>query len=76
MGKRSRKIVKLIVVMVILVAIFQVSWPHMYPSVVNMNPYPTREYLQIVSVLGPNGLSIITVILGSLYGAWVAFIEP
>jgi len=76
MVKRNRKIAKLIALIIVLVAIFQLFWPHMYPSIVNMNPYPTEEYLQIMSFLSPNGLTIITVILGFLFGVWVVFTDP
>jgi hypothetical protein len=76
MAKRNRKIVTLIALIIILVAFFQSVWPRIYPSIVDLNPYPTREYLQITWLFSPNGLSAITVIIGLIIIAWVIFAEP
>jgi hypothetical protein len=76
MVKSHRKIVTLIALIIILVAFFQLLWPHIYPSIVGLNPYPTQEYLQITWLFSPNGFSTITVITGLIFIAWVAFTDP
>lgn len=76
MVKRKRKIATVIALIIILVASFQLLWPYIYPSIVDLNPYPTQEYLRIMWLLSPSGLSTITVITGFIFIVWVAFIEP
>jgi divalent metal cation (Fe/Co/Zn/Cd) transporter len=76
MVKRKSKIGSLIAAIIILVALFQLLWPQIYPSIVALNPYPTQEYLQITWLFSPNGLSAITVIIGLILIAWVIFAEP
>jgi ABC-type phosphate transport system permease subunit len=75
MGKRNRKIGIVIAAIIILVALFQVFWPLIYPSIVALNPYPTQEYLQITWLFSPNGLSTITIIIGCILIAWVAILD-
>jgi hypothetical protein len=78
MAKRRKKFVKLIILMVILVAVFQLIWPFIYnsPFIANLNPYPTQEYLQIMWLFSPNGLSALTLIFGFISLAWAAFTDP
>jgi hypothetical protein len=78
MAKRKEKFLKVIVLMVLLVAFFQFIWPFIYnsPIIANLNPYPTREYLQIMWLFSPNGLSALTLIFGFVSLAWVAFTDP
>ena len=76
MARKNRKIASLIAVMVVLVALFQFLWPHIYPWIVSRNPYPTREYYQIMGFVSPNGLSIITVVVGLIFIAWIAYTDP
>jgi hypothetical protein len=60
---------------IIVVAFFRTVWPFVYPSIVNLNQYPTAEYFRIMWLLSPNGLSSITIIVGCILIAWVAYIE-
>ncbi len=76
MRKRDRKIGTLVAVMAVLVALFQLLWPPFYPAVISLNTYPTEEYLRIMWLLSPNGLSAITIIIGLVLIAWVVFVEP
>ena len=78
MVKRNKKIARLIAFILVLLAFFQLLWHYIYtsPVIANLNPYPTREYLQIIWFLSPNGLSIITIILGFISIAWIAFTDP
>jgi hypothetical protein len=73
MAKPIKKFLTIIAVVIILVAFFQVAWPSFYPAFIGMNQYPTVEYLQIMNVLSPNGLSLLTVVIGSLLLARAAF---
>jgi hypothetical protein len=78
MAQRKKKMGTVIVLMLILVAFFQLFWPLIYnsPSLAHLNPYPTQEYLQILGFISPNGLSAITVAIGFIALAWVAFTDP
>jgi hypothetical protein len=62
----------------ILVAAFQLLWPFIYnsPFIAYLNPYPTQEYLQLLGIFSPNGLTAMTVIIGIIALAWVAFTDP
>lgn len=75
---RNRKIVTLIAVIILLEAFFQLVWARIYtPSLLaSLNPYPTEEYLRIMWLFSPNGLSIITLVLGLAFIAWVALANP
>jgi hypothetical protein len=77
MANRNKKILKIIAFIIVLVAFFQLLWPKIFnpSSIAKLNPYPSEEYLQILGIFSPNGLSIITVIVGLVLIAWVAFIE-
>jgi len=74
MVKQARSIAKIVAGMVIILAIIQIIWPRVYPSIVRLNPYPTNEYLQIMWLLSPMGLSIVTIVLGLILIAWIAFV--
>ena len=74
--RKHREIGTLIAVIFILVALIQLLWPPIYPSLVALNPYPTQEYLQITWLFSPNGLSAVTVLIGLIIIAWVVFAEP
>lgn len=78
MLEKRRKILKLLAVILILVAFFQIFWPYVYnsPLIANLNPYPTKEYLQIVWLFSPKGLSTLTIILGCIFLVWVAITGP
>jgi hypothetical protein len=69
----KRKIGIAIGLIIVLVAIFQLLWPVFYLSLVSLNEDPTAEYLRIMWLLSPNGLSVITLLLGCVYVAWVAY---
>ncbi|MDD1661409.1 MAG: hypothetical protein LUQ49_02985 [Methanomicrobiales archaeon] len=75
---RNRKIVKMVVVIILLVAFFQLLWSRIYTlsRVAALNPYPTDEYLRIMWIFSPNGLSTITLVLGLIFIAWVALADP
>ncbi|MDD1661618.1 MAG: hypothetical protein LUQ49_04045 [Methanomicrobiales archaeon] len=75
MEGRSRKIGIAAGAIIVLVAVYQFVWPYFYPSLVNLNRYPTAEYFRIMWLLSPNGLSVITIILGCVFIAWVAYTE-
>ena len=77
MAKRNKKIVKLIALIIILVAFFQLLWPNIYnpSSIARLNPYPSQEYLQIMWLFSPNGLSTITIIAGLILIAWVVLAD-
>ena len=70
-GKRKMGIA--IGVILVLVAFFQMIWPSVYPALLDLNQNPTAEYLRIMWLLSPNGLSVITLLLGCVYVAWVAY---
>ncbi|MDD1665007.1 MAG: hypothetical protein LUQ32_06595 [Methanomicrobiales archaeon] len=78
MVKRNKKIARLIAGILILLAFFQLLWPYIYnsPLITSLNPYPTQEYLQIMWLFSPNGLSTITILTGVIAIAWVAFTNP
>ena len=75
MQRRWKKVGSLTVILVLLVAFFQLFWPLVYPSLVDLNRYPTAEYLRIMWLLSPDGLSIITGIIGAVIMVWVSYIE-
>jgi len=75
MKKRDRNIALLIASIIALVAVFQLVWPPFYPSLVALNKYPTEEYLRIMWLFTPNGLSTITIIIGLILITWVMFVE-
>ncbi len=58
-GTGKRKIGIAVGVIIVLLAIFQFVWPYWYPSLVNLNRYPTAEYFWIMWLLSPDGLSVI-----------------
>jgi hypothetical protein len=74
-GKGLRKAAIIAGVVIALVAFFLVLWPPFYPAVVNLNPDPTVEYLQIMWILSPVGLSVITIIIGAIAIAWGVYLE-
>jgi hypothetical protein len=78
MAHRRKKFVTLILLMVVLVAFFQFIWHFFYdsPFIMGLNPYPTQEYLQILWLFSPDGLSILTLIFGVIALAWTAFASP
>lgn len=74
MKERTRKIGIVAAAVVVLVALFQTIWPFYYTSLVGMNRYPTAEYFRVMGLLSPAGFSVITIILGCILIAWVAYI--
>jgi hypothetical protein len=75
MGEGRKKLGIAVGAIIVLLAIFQFVWPAMYPSLVSLNRYPTAEFFRIMWLLSPNGLSIITLIIGCVYIAWVTYTE-
>jgi hypothetical protein len=73
--KGMRKIPIIVALVILLVACFLELWPPFYPAVVNLNPDPTVEYLQIMWILSPVGLSLLTIIIGVIAIAWVVYLE-
>ena len=75
---KKRKIVTSIIVIILFEAFFQLVWSIFYtPSLLaGLNPYPTEEYLRIMWLFSPNGLSTITLVLGAVFIAWVTLAEP
>ncbi len=73
---KVKSIGKVIASVIILVVVVQFLWSPVYPSIVSLNKYPTLEYFQIMSVLSPNGLSIVFILLGLIAIAWIAWISP
>ncbi|MGE5832463.1 MAG: hypothetical protein ACM3X8_06040 [Methanomicrobiales archaeon] len=76
MARRNKRIIIIVALIVVLVAVFQLLWPRVYPWVVRRNPYPTQEYFQIMGFVSPNGLSILAVIIGLIFIAWAAVTDP
>lgn len=73
MERRWKTVGILAGVILLLVAFFQLAWPSVYPDLVGLNRYPTAEYLRIMWLVSPAGLAIITIILGCILIAWVAY---
>ena len=71
MERKLKPIATVVAVMVILVVIFQLLWPRIYPWIVSRNPYPTQEYYQIIGLVSPNGLSAVTIVIGLIIIAWI-----
>ena len=74
MKERWKKISRVAGAVIVLVIIYQLIWPIFYSSLINLNRYPTAEYFRIMWFLSPNGLSAITVMLGCVVIAWMAYV--
>jgi hypothetical protein len=73
--KGMKKVAIIVATVILLVACFLELWPPFYPAVVNLNPDPTVEYLQIMGILSPVGLSLVTIIIGAIAIAWGLYLE-
>ena len=71
---KGKAIVKVSASVILLVIVVQLLWSRVYPSFMSLYKYPTMEYLQIMSFLSPNGLSILFIILGLISIAWIIWI--
>jgi len=71
----NRKNVSTVLLVVLIVAFFLVFWSPFYESLVRLNPDPTVEYLRIMWILSPVGLSIVTIIIGAAALARAVFLE-
>ena len=75
MERRWKHIGTVIALVIVMVAVFQTLWPAIYPSIVALNRYPTDEYLRIMWLLSPNGISALTIAAGCVLIAWIAYVE-
>jgi len=71
----NRKNVSTVLLVVLIVAFFLVFWSPFYEALVGLNPDPTVEYLQVMWILSPVGLSVVTVLIGAAALARAVFLE-
>lgn len=74
MSYKLNTIAKLIVMIIGMVAFFQLIWPYVYNifASIKTNPNPSAEYLNSMAWFSPNGLTIMIVVIGGLAIAYVA----
>ena len=65
----------MVLLVVLIVAFFLVFWSPFYEALVGLNPDPTVEYLQVMWILSPVGLSVVTVLIGAAALARAVFLE-
>jgi hypothetical protein len=73
MEERWKTVGILASLVILFVAFFQLLWPYVSPVLVDLNPDPTAEYLRIMWLVSPNGLSALTIMAGCILIAWVVY---